>query len=66
MEDDGRRVGYAVKPVSVHDEEQETPCQPDGGTPCYITFMSFNRQIQEFNKCIVPSMSAGQEILVIL
>lgn len=60
MEDGGRRVGYSVKPALVHDEEQETPCHPSSGAECSIAFMSVNGQIQEF---VVPSMSAGCEIL---
>lgn len=66
MEDGGRRVGYSVKPVLVHDEEQETPCHPSSDAQRYITFISVNRQIQEFSTCIVPSVSAGHEILDIL
>ena len=64
MEDGGsRRVGYSLRPVLANDEEQETPYHPSTDAQCYITFMSVNRETQEF---VVPSMSAGQDNLDIL
>lgn len=63
MEDGGRCVGYSLSPVLANDRERETPCHP-AVMQCCITFMSFNRQIQEVNMCVVPSKSASMVILI--